>query len=116
MRRAVETESTSLTRRLAGTFTPTEDLYREADRAQKLNDELFARTRGSGALRADADVNDIGIVLEQVASIELGDRERTNALRQRYLTLRSTACTPTRRRSSPAPPPTWQEIAGRWNR
>src|SRR3954469_24983476 len=30
MRRAVATESTSLTRRLAGTFTPTEDLYREA--------------------------------------------------------------------------------------
>src|SRR3954452_14064116 len=85
MRDAVDSESTSLTRRLAGTFTPNEELYREADRAQKLNKQLFDRTKASGALRPDADVNDIGMVLEQVAAVELG--ERTPELRRRYLTI-----------------------------
>ena len=45
MRRCVDSDTNSLTQRLAGTFTPTEELYREAGRAQGLLTALFERTR-----------------------------------------------------------------------
>jgi AcrR family transcriptional regulator len=45
MRRAVDADTHSLTLRLAGTFTPTEELYCEGQRAQELNVRLFGRTR-----------------------------------------------------------------------
>ena len=51
MRRRVDADSHSLTLRLAGTFTPTEDLYREGERAQSLNVRLFERTQRAGAIR-----------------------------------------------------------------
>lgn len=116
MRRAVDADSSALTLRLAGTFQPTEDLYREAARAQELNERLFERTRAAGVLRADATVNDIALVLEQLAAITLGDRPRTHQLRHRYLTLgldglRAPGWTPL-----PGPPPSWQELSGRWER
>src|SRR5579859_6705124 len=81
MRRAVDADSSALTLRLAGTFQPTEDLYREAARAQDLNERLFERTRAAGVLRSDVTVNDIALVLEQLAAITLGDRSRTHQLR-----------------------------------
>jgi AcrR family transcriptional regulator len=45
MRRVVDADTHSLTLRLAGTFTPTEELYRDSERAQGLNVRLFERTR-----------------------------------------------------------------------
>jgi AcrR family transcriptional regulator len=116
MRRAVESESQSLTLRLAGTFTPTEELYREATRAQELNVRLFARTKAAGAIRDDVDVNDIALIFEQIASIGLGDRERTQALRERYLTLHLEALHAPPTTPLPGSPPTWQELAGRWEK
>lgn len=116
MRRAVDADSSALTVRLAGTFQPTEDLYREAARAQALNERLFERTRAAGVLRPDATVNDVALLLEQLASIKLGDRPRALQLRHRYLTLgldglRAPGLTPL-----PGPPPSWQELSGRWER
>ena len=114
MRACVDADTNSLTQRLAGTFTPTEDLYREAGRAQGLLTALFDRTRGAGALRADLVVNDVGLVLEQVAALRIGDEERTRELRRRYLELMLTAL----RLSGeplPGPPPGWEELAARWN-
>jgi len=114
MRRAVENDSTSLTLHLAGTFTPTGDLYAAANRAQELNRRLFERTMAAGALRPDLDVNDIGLVLEQMAALHLGDAERTRAIRQRHLALALDGLRAPQPSDLPAPPPTWEEMAGRW--
>jgi AcrR family transcriptional regulator len=116
MRRAVEGESNSLVRRLAGTFEPTEELYREAARAQRLNERLFKRTQLAGAIRPDVKVNDIALVLEQLAAIQLGDRKRTTELRHRYLALALDALHTPSSTPLPGAPPTWQELAARWER
>jgi AcrR family transcriptional regulator len=114
MRACVDADTNSLTTRLAGTFTPTQDLYREAGRAQGLLTALFDRTRAAGELRADLEVNDVGLLLEQIAALRIGDEERTRELRRRYLELTLTAV----RLSGeplPGPPPGWEELAARWN-
>src|SRR6266700_2307088 len=85
MDRVVTADTHSLTQRLAGTFTPTEELYREAARAQDLNVALVERVRGAGAIRPDVVVDDIAWMLEMVAAIRLRDAQRTGQLRQRYL-------------------------------
>jgi AcrR family transcriptional regulator len=116
MLRVVEADSNSLTLRLAGTFTPSEQLYREATRAQELNLRLFERTLAAGVLRADVDVNDIGMLLEQLAAVRIGDRERSLELRRRYLALMLDALHARGGEPLPGPAPTWQEISQRWNR
>ena len=112
MDRIVAADTHSLTQRLAGTFTPSEELYREAARAQDLNVALFERVRGE--LRPGLVVDDIAWMLEMVAAIRLRDPERTAQLRQRYLALlldglRGPAA------PLPGPPPGWEEMGERWN-
>lgn len=114
MRRVVDADTHSLTSRLAGTFTPTEELNRDAGLAQQLNERLFERIRAAGAIRPDLDVNDLSMVLEQVASVRLGDEERTAQLRHRYLALLLEAMHHPSGTPLPGPPPTWQELTGRW--
>ena len=87
MGRVVDGGHGSLALRLAGTFTPTEELYREAQRAQELTEQLFERTRAAGAIRPDLTVNDLSFLFEQLASVRTGDEERTRELRHRYLSL-----------------------------
>jgi len=111
MDRIVAADTHSLTQRLAGTFLPTEDLYREAARAQDLNVVLFERVRGE--LRPGLVVDDIAWMLEMVAAIRLSDPERTAQLRQRYLALlldgwRGPAA------PLPGPPPAGAEMGARW--
>ena len=115
MRRCVDSDTNSLTQKLAGTFTPTEELYREAGRAQGLVSALFDRTKAAGAIRADLEVNDVGLLLEQVAALRVGDAERTGELRHRYLALLLGAVRDTSAEPLPGPAPTWNEIAARWN-
>jgi len=114
MRRVVDADTHSLTSRLAGTFTPTDELNRDADTAQELNQRLFERTRASGAIRPDLDVNDLSMVFEQLASIRLGDEARTSQLRHRYLTLLLEAMHHPAATPLPGPPPTWRELTTRW--
>jgi len=112
MRACVEADTNSLTQKLSGTFTPTEALYREAGRAQGLMTALFDRTKPF--LRADLVVDDVALLLEQVAALRVGDEQRTLELRRRYLELLLTAL----RLSGdplPGPPPSWEEMAARWN-
>jgi AcrR family transcriptional regulator len=116
MRRIVDADTHSLTLRLAGTFTATEDLYRDAARAHELNVRLLERTKAAGAIRPDLDVNDLSFVFEQVASIRLGDQDRTGRLRHRYLELLLDGLHTPLPRPLPGPPPTWEEISGRWDR
>jgi AcrR family transcriptional regulator len=116
LRRIVDADTHSLTLRLAGTFTPSEELYRDAARAQELNLRLYERTRAAGAIRPDLDVNDFSFVLEQVASIRLGDQQRTSRLRHRYLALLLDGLHTPSPGPLPGPPPSWEELSGRWNR
>ena len=114
MRRVVDADTHSLTSRLAGTFTPTDELNRDAATAQELNQRLFERTRASGAIRPDLDVNDLSMVFEQLASIRIGDEARTSQLRHRYLALLLEAMRTPSPDPLPGPPPTWQELTARW--
>lgn len=116
MRDAVEANSTALTLSLAGMFDPTPELYLEADRAQRLNEQLFKRIRAAGAIRPDVTVNDIGLILEQIAAVKLGDERRTSQLRRRYLALALDALHQPGAGRLPGPPPRWQELSARWER
>jgi AcrR family transcriptional regulator len=115
MRRIVEEDTHSLTLRLAGTFTPTPELYREADRAQKLNVRLFERASSAGAIRADVQVDDLALLFEQLAAIRVDDRERTSQLRQRYLALLLDGLRDRSAAPLPGPAPSWTEVSGRWD-
>jgi AcrR family transcriptional regulator len=114
MHRVVDADTHSLTLRLAGTFTPTEELYREAQRARELNSRLFERIRATGAIRPDVEVDDISLLLEQLAAVRLGDEERTQQLRHRYLALMLDALHAPAESTLPGPPPSWEEIDRRW--
>ncbi len=120
MERIVAADTHSLTQSLAGTFAPTEELYRDAARAQELNVALFERVRAAGAIRPDAVVDDIAWVLEMVAAVRLRDAQRTSELRERYLALlldglRAPPALPSPPALLPGPPPSWAEIGERWN-
>jgi AcrR family transcriptional regulator len=116
MGRIVDADTHSLTLRLAGTFTPTKDLYDDAATAHELNLRLLERTKAAGAIRPDFDVNDLTFVFEQVASIRLDDQDRTSQLRHRYLALLLDGLHTPSPRPLPGPPPTLQEVSSRWNR
>jgi AcrR family transcriptional regulator len=114
MARVVDADTHSLTQRLAGTFTPTEELFRDSERAQHLNQVLVDRAKQAGVLRPDLDVNDLSFIFEQLSAVRLGDEERTRGLRQRYLALFLQALRAGDADPLPGPPPTWQEIGERW--
>src|SRR5919107_128987 len=111
MHREVDADASSLTQRLAGAFTPTPELYAAAARAGELNEALFARVRDAGVIREDVDVNDLGPLLELLASFRLGDRERTHALRRRYLEVILDGLRAPGRTTPAAPPPTSDELS-----
>jgi AcrR family transcriptional regulator len=116
LRRVVDAGSTSLTIRLAGTFTPSEQLYRDATLADELNHQLIEQLRAAKAIRPDIEVADIGLILEQIAVVRIGDESRTNQLRHRYLTLLLDALRHPGTAELPGPPPTPAELAARWRR
>jgi AcrR family transcriptional regulator len=114
MRRVVEADSHSLTLRLAGTFTPTEELRLESDKAQELDKRLVDRMKVARVIRPDLTADDLSFVFEQLAAVRVGDSQRTRALRLRYLALQLDAiCNPSAM-SLPGPPPTWEEVSRRW--
>ena len=114
MGRLVDADMHSLTLRLAGTFPSTEQLYRKASRGHELHVELFERIRAAGVIRDDLEVDDIPILLEQIAAVRLGDERRTRALRHRYLTLILDGLRPGSTTPLPASGPTGEEMRARW--
>jgi AcrR family transcriptional regulator len=114
MRRIVDADTHSLALRLPGTFSPTEELNREAARAQELNVRLFERTKAAGAIRPDIEVGDLSLLLEQLAAVRVADEERTRQLRHRYLALLLDALRISSESTLPGPPPDWEEISRRW--
>jgi AcrR family transcriptional regulator len=115
MARVVAADAASLTQRLAGTFEPTQDLYRAAAYAGELNRKLFDRAQRAGVVRADADVNDLAMIFEQLASIQLGNRKRTHELRRRYLALALDGLRAQPHDSLPGPAPSGEELTSRWS-
>ena len=116
VRRVVDADTHSLTLNLAGTFTPTEELYADSARLQELNHELFERTRAAGAIRPDLEVDDLAFLFEQIAAVRLGSAERTREFRHRYLALLLDALRAQPAEPLPGPPPAWEELAARWER
>jgi AcrR family transcriptional regulator len=114
MCRIVDADTHSLTLRLAGTFTPTEELYQDSRKAQELNLRLFERTKTADAIRHDVEVDDLSLLFEQVAAVRIGDEERTRQLRRRYLALLLDALRVPSGSALPGPPPSWEEISRRW--
>jgi AcrR family transcriptional regulator len=113
MERLVAADTSSITLALAGTFTPTPDMFELAERSNRLLQEFFDRIRD--ALRPGLSVHDISLVFELVAAVKLPSAERTARLRQRYLAIILSGM----RQSAagedlPGPPPSWQEINERW--
>lgn len=114
LRRIVAANTSGLTVRLAGTFTPTDEQMALAEQMRSLGDELFEQVRATGLLRDDITFLDIGLLLELLAGVTLGDPDSAAELRQRYLAviingLRSGQHTPL-----PGQPPTWHEQTERW--
>jgi len=115
MRRAVDADTSSLTRALAGTFTPTPEMWADGQRANELLSQLFERTRAAGVLRAEIDVHDLSLLFEQLSAIRVRDPERTRTLRHRYLALLLEALRAPGAGTLPGPPPSWAEINERWS-
>jgi AcrR family transcriptional regulator len=111
MRRLIDADTSSMTLALAGKFTPTEEMFALAERANELLQQLFARVRG--VLRPDIDVHDQSVIFELVAAIKIGDRARTEQLRRRYLALILDGVR-ARDEELPGPPPSWRELNERW--
>lgn len=115
MRRVVDADTHSLTLQLAGTFTPTDALYREGEKAHELTVRLLDRTTAAGAIRTDIAVADLSLVWEQLAAIHVGEPHRTSQLRHRYLALLLEALHAPEAVPLPGPAPRWEEIRQRWN-
>ena len=98
--RLVAADTSSMTLALAGRFIPTPAMFELAARSDELLRELFGRVRP--ALRDDADVHDLSVISEMIASIKTPDRDRTMELRRRYTDL-VLACAP--RPPAPRRPP-----------
>lgn len=116
LHRIVDADTHSLTVRLAGTFTPTAEHIRKAERMRDRGTQLFERVKNSGAVRQDLTFLDVSYLLELISKTSLGDAQRTAELRQRQLAIiidgmRCTEATPL-----PGNAPTWEEQTARWMR
>jgi AcrR family transcriptional regulator len=115
VRGIVDADVHSLTVHLAGTFTPTPELYQRATDANALATRIFRRARAAGEVRSDLHVNDLSMIFEQCAAIRMPDAERTRALRRRYVEMQVQAMRPAAATTRlPGPAPTAAELGARW--
>ena len=112
MRDMVDADTSSLTRALAGKFTPTPDMFTLANRSSELMNELFGLVRD--VLRPGVVLHDLSLIFELVAVIKGPTPDRTRELRHRYLALVLDGLRARDREELPGPPPTWQELSERW--
>jgi AcrR family transcriptional regulator len=111
----VDADVHSLTVALAGTFTPTPEMFAASERASRLTTELVVRARAAKALRADFEINDLPFVLEQMSAVRvLDDPDRTKQLRRRYLALQLDALHTGDDEPLPGAPPSDEELGRRW--
>jgi AcrR family transcriptional regulator len=114
MTRIVEADTHTLTVNLAGRFSPTEELFRNGQLADELNERLVARAQAAGVLRPDVNAHDLSHVFEQIARIHGDTPERTAQLRHRYLILHLDALRAPGQTPLPGPAPTAEEQHARW--
>ncbi|HXW45226.1 MAG TPA: helix-turn-helix domain-containing protein [Streptosporangiaceae bacterium] len=112
----VDADVHSLTVHLAGTFTPTAEMERDAITAAGLAEDLLRRAAASGRLRPGVVSGDITLVLEGCAAIRLPDRQRSARLRLRYLALLLDGLASHGGAALPGPPPGGEELNWRWRR
>ncbi|GAA0399772.1 TetR/AcrR family transcriptional regulator [Microbispora corallina] len=116
LERVVEADVHSLTVHLAGTFTPTPEMRRDAERAGALGAALAGRAAASGRLRRDVVTGDVGLVLEGCAAIRVPDPGRTRELRLRHLAMLLDGMAAADAPALPGPPPAPGELDWRWRR
>lgn len=116
MQGVVAANTHSVTLHLAGTFTPTEELWREGDRGGALTAQILQRAKDANVLRPEIEVADFTMLWEMLAAVELGDEQRTSELRRRYLALMLEALRSPGAAPLPGPPPSWLEISSRFSR
>ncbi len=114
MHRSLDAGSGSLTVRLAGAFTATEELQREGGKGFAATQRLLDRTKAAGVIRPDVEVGDISLLLEQLQAVRVGDQRRTDQLRHRYLGLILDALHLPAAAPLPGPPPGEDEIRRRY--
>jgi AcrR family transcriptional regulator len=109
---ALEARSGALTIRLAGAFAVTEELMAEVPRAYEATRRLLTRALEAGVIRPGIEVGDISLLLEQLQAVDIGDEERTQELRHRYLAVVLDGL----RAGGPLPgtAPSWDEIGKRY--
>jgi len=115
MRRCLDIGAGSLTMRLAGGFEVTEEMARKGREIHQATERLLERTREAGALRPEIEVGDVSVMLEYLHGVRIGDDERMNRLQHRYLALMLDALHLVGEDELPGPPPTWQELRGRYD-
>jgi AcrR family transcriptional regulator len=111
----VDADVHSLTVHLAGTFTPTEEMGRDALRANELAGQIVEAAHAHGMLRKDFVAGDVSQILEACAALRVPDPARTRVLRRRHLALVFDGLT-TAGEELPGPPPTYEEQTWRWRR
>jgi AcrR family transcriptional regulator len=114
MRRSLDVGASSLSRRLAGTFTPTDELNDAGRHGFVVTQRLLDRTKAEGGLREEIEVGDLALIFEALQALQVGVPARAGALRHRYLALLLDALR-TPGAPLPGPAPSWQEISGRWD-
>ena len=115
VRAVIDADVHALTVNLAGTFTPTEEMFASTTRAVSLADAILTQAHDAGVVRPDFTLNDIAMLLEQLTAITGPSPERTRELRHRYLALHFDALrTPAASAEMPGPPPTDEELGARW--
>jgi AcrR family transcriptional regulator len=111
---ALDARSGALTIRLAGAFAVTEELMAEVPRAYEATRRLLTRALEAGAIRPGVEVGDISLLLEQLQAVDIGDEERTQQLRQRYLAVVLDGLR-AHRGPLPGTAPSWDEIGKRYD-
>lgn len=115
MRRCLDIGAGSLTLRLAGGFEVTEEMGRKGREIHRATERLLERTKEEGGLRPEIEVGDVSVTLEYLHGIRIGDDERMNRLQHRYLALMLDALHLAGKEELPGPPPTWEELRGRYD-
>lgn len=115
MRDALDARSGSLTIRLAGQFTVSEELLAEVPRAFENTRRVLERAKTAGEVRSEIEVGDISLLLEQLQAVDVGDESRTSQLRHRYLMLILDGLHHVSAAKLPGPAPTWDEIGSRYD-
>jgi hypothetical protein len=116
MRRIVDADTHSLVQRLAGTFSPSAELFREAARSHELAQRIVERAVSAGVVRGDLATDDLSLLFEQLAAIRIGDARRTSELRHRYLALFLDGLRDHSAAPLPGPAPAADELNERWVR